>query len=281
MLSQDIIKKHDQMLYPTIRMRSKDAGGSGTVVYSGINETGQAETYVLGCHHVVEGSISIKDGWDSLLGRKVKKEHLSTVTVEPFRYNNYSHCVGGAASLEADIVAYHAQFDLALLRLRDKENTFTHVANMIPKSELDQIHVFDQVWCAGAALGHPPLVTTGQLMCLDDEIEDLKFMLSSAMSIFGNSGGAIFRHSDENDRYEYIGIPARITTMPKGFFGFETVSWMGYGIPPERIYKFLDANSFEFIYDPDKSPESCHADRVKKQAQARRVLERMYGVVEE
>jgi len=280
MATQEIIAKHEQMLYPTIRMRTREAGGSGTVIFSSPNAKGEVETYVLGCHHVVESAISVKEDWDSLAGRNVRKERLSTVTIEPFRYNNYSHCVGGAASLEGDIVAYNSRFDLALIKLRDKENTFTHVASMIPKDSLDEIHVFDQVWCAGAALGHPPLVTTGELMCLDDEIEDLKYMLSNAMSIFGNSGGAIFRYSEERNRYEYIGIPARITTMPKGFFGFETVSWMGYGIPPERLYQFLEGNCYQFIYDDSKTIEECQEERNKKQAEARKVLERMYGIVE-
>ena len=29
-----IIQKHEQMFYPTVRVRTKNAGGSGTVVYS-------------------------------------------------------------------------------------------------------------------------------------------------------------------------------------------------------------------------------------------------------
>ena len=32
--SKEIIQKHEQMFYPTVRVRTKKAGGSGTVVYS-------------------------------------------------------------------------------------------------------------------------------------------------------------------------------------------------------------------------------------------------------
>ena len=32
--SKEIIQKHEQMFYPTVRVRTKSAGGSGTVVYS-------------------------------------------------------------------------------------------------------------------------------------------------------------------------------------------------------------------------------------------------------
>ena len=30
--SKEIIQKHEQMFYPTVRVRTKTAGGSGTVV---------------------------------------------------------------------------------------------------------------------------------------------------------------------------------------------------------------------------------------------------------
>ena len=32
--SKEIVQKHEQMFYPTVRVRTKKAGGSGTVVYS-------------------------------------------------------------------------------------------------------------------------------------------------------------------------------------------------------------------------------------------------------
>ena len=32
--NKEIIQKHEQMFYPTVRVRTRKAGGSGTVVYS-------------------------------------------------------------------------------------------------------------------------------------------------------------------------------------------------------------------------------------------------------
>ena len=40
--SKEIIQKHEQMFYPTVRVRTKKAGGSVTVVYS---ETYEKEVY--------------------------------------------------------------------------------------------------------------------------------------------------------------------------------------------------------------------------------------------
>ncbi len=44
--SKEIIQKHEQMFYPTVRVRTKKAGGSGTGVYSE-NYKDEVYTYVI------------------------------------------------------------------------------------------------------------------------------------------------------------------------------------------------------------------------------------------
>ena len=79
--SQEIKQKHEQMFYPTVRVRTKKAGGSGTVVYSQ-EYNGEVYTYVITNHHVVADSVKVEKKWDSVLKRKVDKEILDTVYVE-------------------------------------------------------------------------------------------------------------------------------------------------------------------------------------------------------
>ena len=68
--SKEIIQKHDQMFYPTVRVRSKRAGGSGTVVYSEeFNK--EVYTYVITNHHVVAESIQIEKIAKKLLDQTV------------------------------------------------------------------------------------------------------------------------------------------------------------------------------------------------------------------
>lgn len=271
----------NQMLYPTVRMRAKNAGGSGTVIFSGKDASGKWQTYVIGCFHVVDDCIKVEDEYSSMHGRKVKREHRSTVHVEPFRYVDGSRCVGGAASIESDIVAYDENQDIALLRMRDNARPFEFVANIIPKESVSDIQLSNEIWAVGAALGHKPIMTQGHISSIDDEIEDLKYVLSSANTIFGHSGGALFRYSPERKRYEFCGIPARITVMPQGFFSFDTVTWMGFGITVERVYAFLKEWCYDFIYNPDKTIEQCEKERAAKMAEYKRQLDRMYGVVED
>tara|TARA_Y100001938_G_scaffold134804_1_gene195711 strand:+ start:952 stop:1779 length:828 start_codon:yes stop_codon:yes gene_type:complete len=263
--SKEIIQKHEQMFYPTVRVRTKKAGGSGTVVYSKKHKD-EVYTYVITNHHVIADSVKIEKKWDSVLKRKTDKEKLDTVFVEFFRYNNYSHTVGSFA-VEADIVAYsevEGGQDWALLRVRDKENTADWVANMFPLEDLDNVHIFDKSYAVGASLGHPPVASEGMITYMDDEIDSFKYWMSSAPTIFGNSGGAVYRWSDNRKQYEYIGIPSRISIQPMGFSA-DAITHMGYFIPIERVYKLLDENDYQFIYDDSKSIDDCNKARDKKQ----------------
>ena len=264
--SKEIIQKHEQMFYPTVRVRTKKAGGSGTVVYS---ETYNDEvyTYVITNHHVISDSVHVDKKWDPVLKRKVDKEILDTVNVEFFRFNNYSHTIGSFA-VEADIVAYsevEGGQDWALLRVRDKENKADWVANMFPLDDIENVHIFDECYAVGASLGHPPVASNGMITYMDDEIEHYKYWMSSAPTIFGNSGGAVYRWAASRKQYEYIGIPSRISIQPMGFSA-DAITHMGYFIPIDRVYKLLEDNDFQFIYDSNYSIEDCKKARKKKQA---------------
>ena len=263
--SKEIIQKHEQMFYPTVRVRTKKAGGSGTVVYSKKHGE-EVHTYVITNHHVIADSVKIEKKWDSVLKRKTDKEKLDTVFVEFFRYNNYSHTVGSFA-VQADIVAYsevEGGQDWALLRVRDKENTADWVANLFPLDDLDNVHIFDETYAVGASLGHPPVASNGMITYMDDEIDSYKYWMSSAPTIFGNSGGAVYRWSGTRKQYEYIGVPSRISIQPMGFSA-DAITHMGYFIPIERVYKLLEENDYQFIYDEKVSIEDCEKARNKKQ----------------
>jgi len=263
--SKEIVQKHEQMFYPTVRVRTKKAGGSGTVVYSKKHKD-EVYTYVITNHHVISDSVHIEKKWDPVLKRKVDKEILDTVFVEFFRYNNYSHTIGSFA-VEADIVAYsevNGGQDWALLRVRDKENLADWIANLFPLKDMDDIHIFDDVYAVGASLGHPPVASVGMITYMDDEIEHFKYWMSSAPTIFGNSGGAVYRWSGINKQYEYVGIPSRISIQPMGFSA-DAITHMGYFIPIDRIYNLLEDNDYQFIYDDNISIEDCKKSRKAKQ----------------
>jgi len=263
--SKQIIQQHEQMFYPTVRVRTKKAGGSGTVVYSESYKD-EVYTYIITNQHVIDDSVHIEKRWDPVLKRKVDKEILDTVYVEYFKYNNYSHTVGSFA-VEADIVAYSevdGGQDWALLRMRDTENKADWVANMFPLDDIENVHIFDDCYAVGASLGHPPVASNGMITYMDDEIDHYKYWMSSAPTIFGNSGGAVYRWSGGRKQYEYIGIPSRISIQPMGFSA-DAITHMGYFIPIDRVYSLLEENDYQFIYDSSISIDECKKARKAKQ----------------
>jgi len=263
--SKQIIQQHEEMFYPTVRVRTKKAGGSGTVVYSESYKD-EVYTYIITNQHVIDDSVHIEKRWDPVLKRKVDKEILDTVYVEYFKYNNYSHTVGSFA-VEADIVAYSevdGGQDWALLRMRDTENKADWVANMFPLDDIENVHIFDDCYAVGASLGHPPVASNGMITYMDDEIDHYKYWMSSAPTIFGNSGGAVYRWSGGRKQYEYIGIPSRISIQPMGFSA-DAITHMGYFIPIDRVYSLLEENDYQFIYDDKFSIDACKKARKAKQ----------------
>lgn len=252
--ADSIIKLHNEILYPTVRVSTMNSGGSGTVLYSKKNN-GKVVTMVMTNHHVVDDCIEVKDQWDSRIGDNRKREFKQTVHVEYFKYNNYSRCIG-SFSVEADIVAYDEDQDIALMMTRDKENLAGNVASIYPVDMIDEIHIFDDIYTVGAALGHAPLPTTGQICFMDDEINNFKYWLVAANNIFGSSGGATFRYSDTRNRYEYIGIPSRGDVIMLGFSP-QAITYMCYIIPIDRILKFMDDHCYQYIYDDKYTIEQC------------------------
>ena len=88
--------------------------------------------------------------------------------------------------------------------------------------------------------------------------------MSSAPTIFGNSGGAVYRWSSVRKKYEYIGIPSRISIQPMGFSA-AAITHMGYFITIDRVYGLLEDNDYQFIYDDSISIDECKKARKKKQ----------------
>ena len=234
---------HQCCLYPTVRVTTVEAGGSGTFLWTVPLEPGRFAHYVLTNHHVVEGAIKIDKEWDSVQKKEVKVERRQTVHVEFFQYRNLSEPVG-TLKTAADIMAWDKDEDLALLRLRD-EGAKPDVAKLIPRDRLGTLRLFQPIIAVGAGLGHAPFPTAGMITSLVDEIERKTYMMASAQIIFGSSGGGVY----SPDTGEFIGVPSRLAVAFRGFSAI-IATHMGFFIPAQRIYAFLEAQGHAFLYDP-------------------------------
>jgi len=258
-LTDEIMNMHKELLYPSVRVRTEKAGGSGTIIYCKPkpDNKDEYETYILTNHHVIEDAISIKKKWSSIANRNIDKEVRSTVFVETFEYK-YGSTIIGARQYEADIVAWDKDQDIALLKLRTI-GQFKYIAKMYPKDKQDDVKLFEKTVAVGCSLGHPPIPTFGIITSKHDEIENEDYWMSTSQIIFGNSGGSMYLERT----HELIGIPARIESMQLGF-SINVVTHMGFFVPIDRIYKFLEDQIFQFVFDPKFTSDKCEKMRQKR-----------------
>lgn len=239
---------HEQALYPTIRIRAASATGSGTIIYCGErteeDEDGELghSTYVLTNHHVVSSAIRVEKSFDPTKGKDVKRDYRDLVQVEVFSYKNRS-TITARTTAEAEIMAYHEKRDIALLRLKTNQE-FPYVAKLLPASEAKNVHIFEQLYVVGCGLGQPPFPTSGMLTGKDHMIDHYPYWQTSAPSIFGNSGGAVFL----GRTLEFMGIPSRISVRG-GMFSNDAITHIGYFAPPAELHRFLKDQGYFFLVD--------------------------------
>jgi len=254
---------HASCIYPAVRVRTQKAGGSGTILYSQPGKGGDYDTFILTNHHVVDDAITTKEDWDSLLKRKIKKEFLELVSVELFDYVNLS-TINSANTHRAEIVAYDQYHDLAVLKLQSpKRAPFT--AKLIPKAMIDELRLDLPVVAVGCSLLHDPVISRGKITYLQEIIDNKKYLMTSANSIFGNSGGSMYLA----ETAEFIGVPSRVTTIQLGY-GYDVLTWMSFCCHPVRLYEFFEEQELNFLFDLSDTYEDSlkRRERRKKAAMA-------------
>lgn len=240
---------HALTLYPTIRVKSDRSTGSGTIIYSKEraepDEDGEDgfSTYAITNHHVVSAAIRVEKHYDPLMGKTVTRDYRDRVQIEAFDYKNRS-TITSRVTAEAEIMAYHEKRDLALLRLVTNQQ-FRYVAEILPYEEAKNVHIYDKLYVVGCGLGQPPFPTSGMLTGKDQIIDYYPYWQTSAPSIFGNSGGAVFL----GRTLQFMGVPSRISTRG-GMFGSDAITHIGFFCPPNEIHKFLKDQGFNFLVDP-------------------------------
>lgn len=262
----DLKQAHELMVYPEVRVTAtvggKSAIGSGTILYSRSAEADASrfESYILTNEHVVDSLIKVEKKWSALLRREIKMDILGTPLIEMFEFDYVSRVIG-SISYQASIATYDKDEDLALLRL-DTPRQFVHTAKLFPRDEFKTLKAFMPVINVGCHLGNKPVQTAGFLSGFGYEIENKDYVLITAPSIFGASGGATFLA----DTGEFIGVPARITVTALGWSA-DVVTHLGFSIPVWRVYQFLEHQMYQFVYDDEYTPVQCAEMRDKKRSE--------------
>jgi len=247
---------HEKYLYPIVRVTFNNTGGSGTIIFS--KETdGKFSTYILTNHHVIADAVKLEEKWDSGLEKNIKVERRSIVYVEIFKYLNLGTPIG-TMKVEADLVIYNDKSDIALLKLRLMEQ-IPHIAILAGKDKANHYNLFDETVAVGCSLGFPPIATPGIITRKNVQIDSLPYHMSTSQVIYGNSGGAMFLAESG----QLIGIPSLVAVIGWG----NPITHMGFFIPIDRIYKWLEEENYNFIFDSTKTEKEClklREERIKK-----------------
>ncbi len=213
---QDNNELTDKMLLPTVQLNGDDTVGSGTIVFSGPNKKNRnkVETYVLTSYHVVRNILADTPG--------AKKTGFDVTVYLPDEN----------LIARGRMVASEPNIDAALVQL-ETERKLPNVANVLPRTETDQIKVWDQVCAVGCPLGNDPVPSKGEVSSISNLLNGTNYWMINAPTYFGNSGGGIYR----SDTRQLIGVFSKIYTHGKS--QPVVVPHMGLCTPMDLIYEWL------------------------------------------
>ena len=257
---------HDKVLYPVVRVRTGNSGGSGVLIYSEPDPDND-DRYIniaLTCQHVVDSAIKIRDEFDPVLKQQRKSDYFEEVAIEVFDYDGSK--LISSNSTQADIIAYDKHHDLAAVRLHNfRQQPF--VSEIIPKDEIDKLQIASPVVTCGCSLLHDPFPNNGTLTYLREVIEQKAYLMSNAPSIFGNSGGGLF-HGETG---HLLGLTSRVTVTQMGF-GMDVQTWMNFSTHPDRLYEFFEHQELQFLYDKNDNYRDAIRRRESKRREALRSI---------
>ena len=213
-----------QMLLPTVQLNSDDTVGSGTIVFSGPNprRSQRVESYVLTSYHVVR----------NILADTPRTAH------EGFDVTVYLD--GEQLLLKGRMVASEPGIDAALVKL-ETDLVLPHVANALPRSQSDEIQVWDPICAVGCPLGNDPVPSTGEVSSLHNDLNGSNYWLVNAPTYFGNSGGGIYRYGTR----QLIGVFSKIYTH--GQSHPVVVPHLGLCTPIDLVYDWLEEHDLDHL----------------------------------
>ncbi|MGA1605597.1 MAG: trypsin-like peptidase domain-containing protein [Planctomycetota bacterium] len=211
------------LLAPTVQLNGQETVGSGTLVRSDRDpQTGAARNFVLTAYHVVRNILN-------------DTPHARTDGIPVTVYT-----ADGRVEVRARLLSSQRALDVALLDL-DTDQTFDHVASVLPREASGSVRVWDEVYAIGCPLGNDPIPTEGKVSSIDNLIQGTNYWMISAPTYYGNSGGGIFLAEERR----LMGVFSKIYTHGRG--NPVVVPHMGLCTPMAAIYAWLDEEGFDDV----------------------------------
>lgn len=218
-LARDSQTQWRAMVGPTVQLSGETTVGSGVLLPSRPDATDPAkfQTLLLTSWHVV---------------RDIRADARDADTPVPVILRDVN---GGKRHFKAKLVDYDATLDSALLILSTTERISVG-AHLPSRARLASSKVFDAIVAVGCPLGNDPIPTRGHLSDLHHQVDGERFLMISAPTYIGNSGGGLYSQSS----HELLGIFSKIYTH--GAVRPTVIPHMGLVTPLEAFYDWIDAN---------------------------------------
>lgn len=220
---RDPNKMWDTLVGPIVQLAGEDSVGSGILFRApALGDRGKEIDYVLTAWHVV------RDIQGSLYNRDMPVPvsiYLDETTIR---------------SETATLLEFDAEIDVALLRL-DIDDSAPNVARLGSRARLSGVEIFDRVYAVGCPLGNDPIPTTGEVAATAHEVDGESYLMISAPTYVGNSGGGIF----DAATHELLGVFSKVYTH--GSLRPTIVTHMGLVTPLDVVYDWLSETPYAFL----------------------------------
>lgn len=216
--------KAKRLLAPTVQIICGREVGSGTIIHSK-----RGVTYVLTALHVIAHE---------------QTDDLQLIEVKIFSGS------GEPLIFSGKLIASSEKIDAAVVRINGKFFP-QHVARLASRATLAKVAVFEKIYAIGCPLGYSPMPTSGELSSKTKKLKEQNYWMTSAPTIFGNSGGGIYRAESQ----ELIGFLSRVSAY-NNFINI-AVPHMGIFVPMSEVYDWMDTEFLTYLYDRSVSHTEC------------------------
>ncbi len=215
------------MLEPTVQISIGSHVGSGVILRKeSIPNSDKYQYHILSCWHTFREEI---DQYEKQLRESATDEARANIKEPLIEVKAY---VSDDAYLEkAKIIFSRADKDLSLLVMSSALDL--PVANFSANYRESKLQVFSPVIAVGCPLGNDPMPTLGIVSDMAQVHEGFEYMMTTAATHIGNSGGPIY--SLETGEIEAIVSKVYMS----GRNAPSVVSHMGLAVPRVHIYDFL------------------------------------------
>lgn len=215
------------MLEPAVQIAIGSHVGAGVIVHKEKSPDSELyKYYILSCWHTFREEI---DQYEHNLKESLTDEARAQVKEPLIEVKVYLN--DDASAENAKIVYSKADKDLSLLVMNSALDI--PVANFSLNYRESKLQVFSPVMAVGCPLGNDPMPTMGIVSDMAQVHEGFEYMMTTAATHIGNSGGPIY--SLETGEIEAIVSKVYMS----GRNAPAVVSHMGLAVPRVHIYDFL------------------------------------------